>query len=67
MDMNFRIHRARVGASRAALQDGDGDETEESSWNTLPLATEENLQRMVTISNLLLREHLFSAKLSYYY
>jgi len=51
MGMNFRIHRARVVASRAALQDdgdGDGDGTEGSSWNILPLATEENLQRMVS-------------------
>jgi len=50
MGMEFRTHRARVlKASRASLEDGDdGDGADESSWNTLPLATEENLQRMVT-------------------
>lgn len=55
----FRIPRARVlkVVSRTMQEDGDGDETEESSWNTLPLATEETLQRMViTSSTHLLRQ-----------
>lgn len=44
-----KVHGARVPkfVSRASQENGDGDETEDSSWDTLPLATEENLQRMV--------------------
>lgn len=56
MCMEFRMRcrssnggRGLKVVSRARQEDSDGGELEDSSWDSLPLATEETLQRMVTL------------------